>query len=113
AENVVVAVDYDQARLTIGAAPGWADDGDRLTWPVGTLAPGSVTRVFTPTLNADLHGGTLVNTSAVVSADGQFDVILSESLEVAAAPTTLYLPLIATTAPRDARVPQGGERRSP
>lgn len=98
ADNVVASVDYDQARLTIAAAPGAVDNGDRLTWPGDSLPPGTVSHVFTAAVNPDLPPGTPIGTTAVIRATGQFDVRLSRRLAVAPPPTgtttTLYLPLM-------------------
>lgn len=93
AEDVAVVVDYDEVRLSIVEATGGVDDGGRLTWLVGTVAPGTTNLEFTARLSPELQVGTLVNTTAVVSADGQFDVVLQEFLEVAE-PVGIYLPLI-------------------
>ncbi len=55
AGNVTLTVDYP-AGITVVNTDGGTDDGDKITWGIGTLPPGATSRQFTPDFTASGGG---------------------------------------------------------
>lgn len=97
ATNVVIEVDYDQSKVAIVDANGAIDNGDTLTWYIGTLGVGTTSRTFTVQFDPLLTVGTMVESNATVSAEGQLPVELNNTVVLSAPPIT-PTPSATTTA---------------
>lgn len=104
ATEVVLQVDYNQSKVTIVDANGAVDNGDTLTWQIGTVPIGSASRTFTVLFNETLPMGAVVDSTALVSAEGQLPVQLERLVTLDSVPPITPTPS-ATGTPAPTHTP--------